>query len=81
MTHKTAPLCAANVRSLPVALAHVMSARRPGDPALVRLNATYARLAPAEQLQCRAELLEVKASRRGEREAQVLSRGKPCASS
>ena len=74
MTHRTATLCALNVRSLPVALAHVMSARRPGDPALERLNAAYARLSPINQLQCRAELLEVKAARRGEREAQVLSR-------
>lgn len=81
MTHKTAPLCALNVRSLPVALAHVMSARRPGDPALARLNAAYTRLTPTEQLQCRAELLEAKAARRGEREAQVLSRSEPCASS
>lgn len=79
MTHKTAPLCAANVRSLPVALAHVMSARKPGDATLERLNATYARLTPADQLRCRIELLECRAARRGEREALVLSRGEPCA--
>lgn len=80
MTHKTAPLCAANVRSLPVALAHALHARRPGADDLPRLNATYARLAPADQLRCRIELLECRAARRGEREAQVLSRGEPCAS-
>lgn len=61
-------------RPLWQALAHVIVNKRPGDPELEHLNRLYMRaLSPADQLRCRAEMLEVREAKRGCREAEIAA--------
>jgi hypothetical protein len=65
MTQGIVQQCYARRRDLPIALAHVVAGTKPYSLALERLNRLYAGLTPADQLRCRAELLECREARRG----------------
>ena len=67
---------AAQVRDLPIALAHCFSgpmlyAGARGQQRMDLLNRIFVQLDPVDQLRCRAELLECRAAKRGERFAIV----------
>jgi len=64
-------LTAYRLRPLPRALAHAFAATKPGSLRMDVLNALFRRMTPREQLECRAEMLETKAARRGEKPATV----------
>lgn len=72
MCYVTAQLCAANVRELPIALAHYAVRRKPGEPGALIANKLFARLTPADQLRCRWELHECREARRGQRNAEIV---------
>lgn len=61
-------------RELPVALAHAFSEPRPfADQArTAMLNRIFGTLSPADQLRCRAEVLECREAKRGKRLAEVV---------
>jgi hypothetical protein len=61
-------------RPLPIALARCMARCKPGSDAtrLALLNKLYSQMLPVQQLECRRELLEIRAAQAGEREAEVI---------
>lgn len=65
---------AADVRELPLALAHAFAVPRPfSDQArLDLLNRVFSTMSPADQLRCRAEFLECREAKRGNRFAEVV---------
>jgi hypothetical protein len=66
---------AANRRPLPLALAHWSARERPGSPRWTVANRLYNRFSLAGQIAYRAELLECRAAKRGERLAQISQGG------
>lgn len=61
MCYVTATLCAQNIRPLGIALANELGRCKPGRDyeRLALLSRLYTTFLPADQLQCRAELLDM----------------------
>lgn len=59
-------------RPLGVMLARLAAPLPPDHPGLALLNKLYADSQPSDQLQCRTEMLEIRAAIRGERLAEIV---------
>ena len=73
---KSLSYLAANVRPLPVALAHCMIRAKPGTARMDLLNKLFRSTLPAAQMFARVEMAECRAAIRGEREAVVMPFGR-----